>query len=101
MQVTSLSAGTPCPPYTNSNQHPPTHPPPAGLLTIFHAERSEQGLDNQCDDLPLLSPYDKECLAMLAHCKYEVDWLNLSYTRSAADVRQAKAFLQVGPAGLG
>jgi hypothetical protein len=35
---------------------------------------------------------------MLARCKYEVDWINLSHTRSAADIRQAKAFLQVGPA---
>ncbi len=87
---------SPPPPHTPT----PTPPPrPAGLLTMFHAERSEQGLTNAPDDLPLLSEYDKECLALLARAGYEVDWVNLSYTRSAGDVRQARAFLQVGGRG--
>jgi hypothetical protein len=43
----------------------------------------------------LLSEYDKECLALLARAGYEVDWVNLSHTRSAQDLRQARAFLQV------
>lgn len=37
-----------------------------GLLTVFHAERSVEGLANVQNDLPLLSDYDKECLHILA-----------------------------------
>jgi hypothetical protein len=37
-----------------------------GLLTVFHLERSADELLNLQNDLPLLSDYDKECLASLA-----------------------------------
>ncbi|GLC77052.1 hypothetical protein PLESTF_001878200 [Pleodorina starrii] len=63
-----------------------------GLLTVFHAERSSEGLANVQNDLPLLSDYDKECLHILAQ-DFEIDFLSLSYTRSAADVREARSFL--------
>lgn len=42
-----------------------------GLLTVFHAERSTEGLSNVQNDLPLLSDYDKECLHILAQ-EFEV-----------------------------
>jgi pyruvate kinase len=63
-----------------------------GLLTIFHVERSADGLSNAQNDLPLLSEYDRQCLAALAR-DYEVDFISLSYTRSAEDVAEARAFL--------
>jgi len=63
-----------------------------GLLTIFHVERSADGLSNAQNDLPLLSEYDRQCLAALAR-DYEIDFVSLSYTRSAADVDEARAFL--------
>ncbi|EFJ40338.1 cytosolic pyruvate kinase [Volvox carteri f. nagariensis] len=63
-----------------------------GLLTVFHAERSSEGLSNVQNDLPLLSDYDKECLHILAQ-DFEIDFLSLSYTRSADDVREARRFL--------
>lgn len=63
-----------------------------GLLTIFHVERSADGLSNAQNDLPLLSEYDRQCLAALAR-DYEIDFISLSYTRSAEDVGEARAFL--------
>ncbi|KXZ44880.1 hypothetical protein GPECTOR_61g833 [Gonium pectorale] len=63
-----------------------------GLLTVFHAERSVEGLANVQNDLPLLSEYDKECLAILAQ-DFEIDFVSLSYTRAAEDVREARSFL--------
>eukprot|EP00198_Chlamydomonas_reinhardtii_P006103 XP_001695439.1 pyruvate kinase [Chlamydomonas reinhardtii] len=63
-----------------------------GLLTVFHAERSVEGLANVQNDLPLLSDYDKECLHILAQ-DFEIDFLSLSYTRAAEDVREARRFL--------
>ncbi|KAG2492389.1 hypothetical protein HYH03_009335 [Edaphochlamys debaryana] len=63
-----------------------------GLLTVFHAERSTEGLANVQNDLPLLSEYDKECLQILAQ-EFEIDFLSLSYTREAEDVREARRFL--------
>jgi pyruvate kinase len=44
------------------------------------------------NDLPVLSDYDKQCLALLAE-DYEIDFLSLSYTRSAADVQDARRSL--------
>ena len=40
-----------------------------GLLTVFHLERSADELLNLQNDLPLLSDYDKECLASLAQVR--------------------------------
>lgn len=42
-----------------------------GLLTVFHAERSSEGLSNVQNHLPMLSEYDKECLHILAQ-EFEV-----------------------------
>lgn len=64
-----------------------------GLLTVYHVERSSDQLLNLQNDLPLLSDYDKECLAALAQ-DYEIDFLSLSYTRNAEDVREARSFLR-------
>lgn len=40
-----------------------------GLLTLFHVERSSDALLNMQNDLPLLSDYDKECLAVLGQVR--------------------------------
>ena len=40
-----------------------------GLLTLFHVERSTDALLNAQNDLPLLSDYDKECLAALGQVR--------------------------------
>uniref|UniRef100_A0A7S0RHC8 Pyruvate kinase n=1 Tax=Chlamydomonas leiostraca TaxID=1034604 RepID=A0A7S0RHC8_9CHLO len=68
-----------------------------GLLCVFHAERSQgNGLSNTQNELPLLSDWDKQCIAALGS-EFEIDFLNLSYTRCAEDVREARRFLH----GLG
>mmetsp|Transcript_33774 Transcript_33774/g.60980 ORF Transcript_33774/g.60980 Transcript_33774/m.60980 type:complete len:646 (-) Transcript_33774:934-2871(-) len=63
-----------------------------GLLTVFHAERSHEGLANVQNALPLFSEYDKECLMQLAQ-EFEIDFISLSYTREAEDIREARRFL--------
>ena len=63
-----------------------------GLLTVFHVERSSDELLNAQNDLPLLSEYDKECLAALS-AEYEIDFVSLSYTRNVNDVMEARDFL--------
>ncbi|GBF87464.1 pyruvate kinase [Raphidocelis subcapitata] len=69
-----------------------------GLLTVFHVERSSDSLENMQNDQPLLSDYDKECLASLGQT-YEIDFVSLSYTRSSEDVLEAREFLD--SVGLG
>lgn len=65
-----------------------------GLLCVFHAERSTgNGLSNTQNELPLLSEWDRQCIAALG-AEFEIDFLNLSYTRTAEDVREARRFLQ-------
>ncbi|KAJ9527280.1 hypothetical protein QJQ45_025570 [Haematococcus lacustris] len=64
----------------------------SGLLTLLHVERSEQGVTNAQSSLRVLSQYDKDCLAHLA-TQFELDFLGLSYTRSAGDVAEARQFL--------
>lgn len=63
-----------------------------GLLTLFHVERSTDALLNMQNDLPLLSDYDKECLAALGQ-EYEIDFVSLSYTRTMDDIVEARDFL--------
>jgi pyruvate kinase len=60
-----------------------------GLLTLFHVERSSDALLNTQNDLPLLSDYDKECLATLGQ-EYEIDFVSLSYTRTMDDVIEVR-----------
>ncbi len=109
-----------------------------GLLCVFHVERSSgNGLSNTQNELPLLSDWDKQCIAVrerwdarlgapllsseaarrqLCSCaplpcwlvlcthalvlgspavqalgaEFEIDFINLSYTRTAEDVREAR-----------
>lgn len=63
-----------------------------GLLTVFHVERSSDTLSNKQNDLPLLSHYDRTCLQQLA-AEFEIDFISLSYTRTAQDVLEARQFL--------
>lgn len=60
-----------------------------GLLTVFHVERSTDTLSNVQNELPLLSDYDKECLAAMG-AEYEIDFVSLSYTRTRQDLRDAR-----------
>jgi pyruvate kinase len=63
-----------------------------GLLTIFHQERSQEGLSNIQNDLPCLTDFDKQAIATL--CKeFEVDFVSLSFCRSIDDISEARDFL--------
>jgi len=66
-----------------------------GLLCVFHCERSSTAnlVSNIQNELPLLSDWDKECIQTLGS-EYEIDFINLSYTRNAEDVREARRYLQ-------
>ena len=69
-----------------------------GLLTVFHTERSEDGLSNMQNDLPVLCPEDKQMITALA-AEFEVDFVSLSFTRSGEDVAAARDFLDAVPGG--
>ncbi|KAF6256488.1 Pyruvate/Phosphoenolpyruvate kinase-like domain-containing protein [Scenedesmus sp. NREL 46B-D3] len=63
-----------------------------GLLTVFHMERSADSLLNLQNNLPLFSEYDRQAIAALGR-EFEVDYINLAYTRTREDVREARLFL--------
>jgi len=63
-----------------------------GLLTVFHQERSEEGLANIQNDLPALTDFDRQAVAILAS-EFEIDFLSLSFCRSVDDVMEARDFL--------
>jgi pyruvate kinase len=63
-----------------------------GLLTIFHQERSHEGLSNLQNDLPCLTDFDKQAIKTLAK-EFEVDFISLSFCRSIEDVAEARDFL--------
>ena len=63
-----------------------------GLLTIFHQERSTQGLSNLQNDLPCLTDFDRQAIQVLAS-EFEVDFISLSYCRSPEDITEARDFL--------
>ncbi|GAB4821691.1 hypothetical protein N2152v2_008737 [Parachlorella kessleri] len=79
-----------------------------GLLTVFHQERSEDGLSNlqaglglaplrsshglNCNDMSALSEWDRHAITTLCS-EFEVDFVTLSYCRSPEDVAEAKDFL--------
>ena len=69
-----------------------------GLLTVFHTERSEDGLANMQNDLPVLCAEDKTMIAALA-AEFEVDFVSLSFARSGDDVAAARDFLDAVPGG--
>jgi len=69
-----------------------------GLLTVFHTERSEDGLSNMQNDLPVLCPEDKQMITALA-AEFEVDFISLSFARSGEDVASARDFLDAVPGG--
>ena len=63
-----------------------------GLLTIFHQERSSQGLSNLQNDLPCLTDFDRQAIQVLAS-EFEIDFVSLSYCRSPEDINEAREFL--------
>ncbi|PRW57775.1 pyruvate kinase isoform C [Chlorella sorokiniana] len=63
-----------------------------GLLTVFHIERSGESLSNLQNDLPALTDFDKQAIATLCN-EFEVDFVTISYCRSAEDVFEAREFL--------
>ena len=67
-----------------------------GLLTVFHTERSPDGVANLQNDLPVLCPADKAALAELA-AEFEVDYVSLSFTRSGEDVAAAREWMDGVP----
>jgi len=68
----------------------------AGLLTVFHSERSPDGVANLQNDLPVLTAADKAALAALAG-EFEVDYVSLSFTRCAEDVVAAREWMDTVP----
>ncbi|KAK9805287.1 hypothetical protein WJX72_011225 [[Myrmecia] bisecta] len=64
----------------------------AGLLTVFHTERSTYSLANVQNDLPILSAADKEMITKLGRA-YDIDFVSLSYTRTAEDITEVRSFL--------
>ena len=71
-----------------------------GLLTVFHCERSADGVSNAQNDLPALCEDDKVAIAALA-AEFEIDFVSLSFTRSADDVTACRDFLDSLPGGVG
>lgn len=63
-----------------------------GLLTVFHTERSPDGLANKQNDLPVLNATDKASLEALAK-DFEIDFISLSFTRHGSDLDQARDYL--------
>ncbi|KAK9824152.1 hypothetical protein WJX72_008125 [[Myrmecia] bisecta] len=63
-----------------------------GLLTVFHTERSTDSLSNLQNDLPILCEPDKCALKALGQ-EYEIDFVSLSFTRTAEDVLEARKCL--------
>lgn len=63
-----------------------------GLLTIFHQERSTEGLSNLQNDLPCLTDFDRQAVQVLAS-EFEIDFVSLSYCRSPDDINEAREFL--------
>ncbi|PSC76198.1 pyruvate kinase [Micractinium conductrix] len=63
-----------------------------GLLMVFHTERSGESLSNLQNDLPVLTDFDKQAMATLCN-EFEVDFVSLSYCRSAEDVMECREFL--------
>jgi len=64
-----------------------------GLLTIFHQERSVEGLSNLQNDLSCLTVFDRQAIEALAK-EFEVDFVSLSFCRSVEDIQEARDFLQ-------
>ena len=64
-----------------------------GLLTVFHTERSPDGLANKQNDLPVLNRTDMAALETLAK-DFEIDFVSLSFTRHGSDLDQAREFLK-------
>ncbi|GAX82387.1 hypothetical protein CEUSTIGMA_g9815.t1 [Chlamydomonas eustigma] len=73
-----------------------------GLLTVFHAEKSGNDMEmlneqymemlNEQNDLPLFSEEDKMGLQYLSK-ELDIDFLALSFSRTADDIREARRFL--------
>eukprot|EP00879_Flechtneria_rotunda_P010736 GHRR01011218.1.p1 GENE.GHRR01011218.1~~GHRR01011218.1.p1 ORF type:complete len:534 (+),score=126.26 GHRR01011218.1:418-2019(+) len=63
-----------------------------GLMTVFHMERSNDSLLNLQNNLPLLSDYDQEAIKALG-AEFEIDFVNLAFTRTREDVQEARTFL--------
>lgn len=63
-----------------------------GLLTVFHTERSADGLVNTQNDLPILCEADRSIITALSK-EFEIDFVSLSFTRTADDVQHARSFM--------
>lgn len=63
-----------------------------GLLTVFHQERSIEGLANLQNDLPALTEFDRQAISILSS-EFEIDFLSLSYCRSVEDIEEARDYL--------
>jgi pyruvate kinase len=64
-----------------------------GLLTIFHQERSSEGLANLQNDLPALTDFDRQAIQVLTS-EFEVDFVSISYCRSVDDITETRDFLE-------
>ncbi|KAK9796683.1 hypothetical protein WJX73_008597 [Symbiochloris irregularis] len=64
-----------------------------GLLTVFHTERSADSLENSQNDLPVLCEADRTSIEALSK-DFDIDFVSLSFTRTAEDVGQARSFMQ-------
>eukprot|EP01026_Neomeris_dumetosa_P032176 TRINITY_DN2549_c0_g1_i2.p1 TRINITY_DN2549_c0_g1~~TRINITY_DN2549_c0_g1_i2.p1 ORF type:complete len:625 (+),score=95.03 TRINITY_DN2549_c0_g1_i2:100-1875(+) len=64
----------------------------SGLLTVYHAERSEESLVNQQNDQPVLSDKDKDMMSTLAK-EFEIDFVSVSHTRDGKDLLEVREFM--------
>eukprot|EP01025_Chloroclados_australasicus_P011954 TRINITY_DN1540_c0_g1_i2.p1 TRINITY_DN1540_c0_g1~~TRINITY_DN1540_c0_g1_i2.p1 ORF type:complete len:685 (+),score=86.36 TRINITY_DN1540_c0_g1_i2:65-2056(+) len=65
----------------------------SGLVTVFHAERSEESLVNQQNDQPVMTAKDKQMMAELAK-EFEIDFVSVSHTRDAKDIQEVREFMK-------
>lgn len=70
-----------------------------GLLTVFHMERAQGGVANKQNQQPLFAEHDTECIQALAR-EFDIDFLSLSYTRTA-QVRARAACTHARPHASG
>eukprot|EP01023_Acetabularia_acetabulum_P024048 TRINITY_DN232_c0_g1_i6.p1 TRINITY_DN232_c0_g1~~TRINITY_DN232_c0_g1_i6.p1 ORF type:complete len:455 (-),score=72.50 TRINITY_DN232_c0_g1_i6:805-2169(-) len=64
----------------------------SGLLTVYHAERSDESIINQQNEQPVLSDKDKEQIIALG-TEFEIDFVSVSLTRDAKDLQEVREVL--------
>jgi pyruvate kinase len=60
---------------------------------VFHTERSATSLKNLQNELPALTDDDKAAVLALAD-EFDIDFLNVSFCRTAEDIISTREFLQ-------